>query len=339
MPLNHYGVLKGIPTHFRNSWTSNNHYQVRIDTGNDFFRIAVNVRSKLKPNDLFYQIIDGFQYPVLEFIKNLPTGFSPLGKKANDGSLDYIRGNLLNVQNMKVIPETQDGKNNDLNDHFDFYVQRAIKEKATIYAFGERWFPAKPNDKYFPDTPDQGIHDIHMNQGNAAPGQFAKDNGVWQDGGMMLHFPENDNWVALFLRFQSQAIHTNNITGAPLPGQPPPDPEPGPGIVSAPSIKIMAALVNPAGLEEGNEKVLIFNPTTSPVKLDGWSLVNKMQKGHPLAGTIPSGEVKTINMPKTVPLSNDGGTITLLDNVTQKIDGVSYTKVQAKKEEGAWLVF
>ncbi|NUO03051.1 MAG: hypothetical protein HUU01_20775 [Saprospiraceae bacterium] len=64
-----------------------------------------------------------------------------------------------------------------------------------------------------------------------------------------------------------------------------------------------------------------------------------MQKKHPLEGTLASGEAKTIVMPKTVPLYNDGGTITLSNEANQKVDGVSYTKAQAKKEEGSWLVF
>ena len=340
MPLKHYGVLKGTPTNYRNSWTSNNHYQVRIDAGGDFFRIAVNVRSKLNPHDLFYAIVEDFQHPILEQIRDLPTGFSTLEKKPNKGALDYIRGNLMQIGDMKIIPESQTGKNNDLNDLFDFYVQKAIDEKALIYAFGERWFPSKPNDKYFKNTPDQGIHDIHMNQGNDAQGQFAKDNGVWQDGGLLFHFPAAGNWVAVFLRFQSQAIHTDDTTGAPITApQPTPIEEPVPEAeIEVPGVTIMAALVNPEGPEEGNEKVMLFNPTPGPISLEGWGILNNSKRKHPLQGVISSGQTVTLTMPAGFPLSNKGGIITLVNAAGLKVHGVSYTKAQAQKE-GFWLLF
>ena len=44
-----------------------------------------------------------------------------------------------------------------------------------------------------------GIHDIHMNQGNSQ--HFRQDDGVWQDGGLLLHYPAQDQWVGIFLAF------------------------------------------------------------------------------------------------------------------------------------------
>jgi hypothetical protein len=56
---------------------------------------------------------------------------------------------------------------------------------AIVYAFGQRWGPeAGQPDKIFGFRPGDGIHDIHMNQGNSAA--FRNDDGVWQDGGMIL---------------------------------------------------------------------------------------------------------------------------------------------------------
>jgi uncharacterized protein YukJ len=55
------------------------------------------------------------------------------------------------------------------------------------------------------------VHDIHLNQGNS--GRFVRDDGVWQDGGLLLHFPTGDQWVAIFLAFQGQTWHTDDVTG------------------------------------------------------------------------------------------------------------------------------
>ena len=60
--------------------------------------------------------------------------------------------------------------------------------------------PTKPTLGF---VPGNGIHDIHMNQGNV--GSFVRDDGVWQDGGVLFHFPGEQQWTAIFLKFQSQS--------------------------------------------------------------------------------------------------------------------------------------
>ncbi len=50
-----------------------------------------------------------------------------------------------------------------------------------------------------------------MNQGNDPTHQG--DDGVWQDGGLLFHFPKQDQWVAIFLRFQSQSWHSDDNAG------------------------------------------------------------------------------------------------------------------------------
>ncbi|HWD97544.1 MAG TPA: DUF2278 family protein, partial [Bryobacteraceae bacterium] len=60
----------------------------------------------------------------------------------------------------------------------------------------------------------QGIHDIHMNQGNP-PGSFEKDNAIWQDGALFLELPATNQWIAVFLAFQTESWMTDN-NGNPL---------------------------------------------------------------------------------------------------------------------------
>ncbi len=111
---------------------------------------------------------------------------------------------------MKALPFDMPGPDNDLNEQFDKYVQWARgKEEALLYAFGERWKPKSKRDKYFGFVPANGIHDIHMNQGNV--GGFTKEGGVWQDGALLINFPVVARWMAIFLKFQSQAWHTDDV--------------------------------------------------------------------------------------------------------------------------------
>ena len=53
-----------------------------------------------------------------------------------------------------------------------------------------------------------GIHDIHMNQGNVE--KWKGDNGIWQDGGILIHFEKEEEWIGIFLAFQSQSWCTDD---------------------------------------------------------------------------------------------------------------------------------
>jgi len=50
-----------------------------------------------------------------------------------------------------------------------------------------------------------------MNQGNK--GNHEYENGVYQDGGLLIHYPPQNTWTAIFLAFQSQSWDTDDNTG------------------------------------------------------------------------------------------------------------------------------
>jgi hypothetical protein len=162
---------------------------------------------------------------------------------------------------------------NYLADKLDHFVERAAADPAArIYAFGQRWGPeASIRDKVFGFLPGNGVHDIHMNLGNSQ--QFRGDDGVWQDGGLLLRYPTQDQWVAIFLAFQSQAWHTDDRTGHAIP-----TPEPGEPDHTA---RIVAALVNPAGPAPEAETVTLVN--ASPQSHRSGRLVD------PGSGEAPAG--------------------------------------------------
>ena len=125
-----------------------------------------------------------------------------------------------------------------------------------------------------------------MNQGNA--GRFAADDGVYQDGGVLVHFPDQQEWTAIFLKFQSQSWHTDDKTGHAVTGRrlrrlvhrsrrvhpPPSDPD---GLV-----RIVAALVNPTQSPEV-EVVTLLNTAPHDVDLAGWALLDTQKKRLPLS--------------------------------------------------------
>ncbi len=332
MPLHQYGVLKGRPIQKRLGMGQSPHYQIHLVDEDTDYRIAINVKSKLSPSELLYVVDERFQHPLLAELETQPMGFTLLSSQPDSLSLDFIRGNLFDRQNLIPLPHDVPGPDNDLNEKIDAHITRALSdEDAIVYAFGERWGPeADRRDKYFGFRPGNGIHDIHMNQGNV--GRFVRDDGVWQDGALFIHFPNEEQWIAIFLAFQSQSWHTDDQTGHTIPMSTEKDPQ---GL-----LKIIAAQVNPQGGDVGKETVTLLNPTPNQVDISGWGILDKNERREEIAElSINSGEAMRITLTGMgAQLSNKGGIITLIDEKGMKIDGVSYTKKDADRQ-GWTLVF
>lgn len=325
MPLNKYGVLVGRAVDFRREGgTDSPHYQVRIDAAGTGYRLAVNVLSQESPSELLYVADDDFRHPVTASVAGLGAGWHDLAPRAG---LDFVRGNLFSRTAARPLPPDVSGPDNDLSDFLDHYVKRAIADPgALVYAFGERWGPETgKKDKVFGFKPGNGVHDIHMNQGNSE--RFRGDDGVWQDGGLLLRV--NGRWVGIFLAFQSQAWHTDDATGHAI-AEPPPE-------ADGSAIRILAAMVNPIGGAPERETVLLLNASPSAVDLTGWTLADRMKQTCTLPpGPLAAGQVLSVTLNNGVALGNKGGSITLLDHTGLKVAGVAYTAEQAREE--GWTV-
>lgn len=330
MPIAKYGVIKGNAVEAkREDDMSTPHYQIHIVAGNIHYRIAVNILSQLNPPELLFWADENFNHPITATLPKLPTGFTPLQNNAGGQALDFIRGNLFNRKDMQIIPSTLPGSDNDLSDKIEHYVNRAVQESdALIYAFGEPWGPETGiPDKIFGFKPGNGIHDIHMNQGNDQSHQG--EDGVWQDGALIFQFPSSQQWVAVFLAFQSQSWHTDDITGHDITN----------GVLSDDGVmRIIAAMVNPLGPAPERETVTLLNASPETIDLEGWQIADQLKRKHRLSGMIDSGTTITVTLSPQLQLSNKGGLITLLNNNGLKVDGVSYTAYQAQKE-GWTIVF
>jgi uncharacterized protein YukJ len=288
----------------------------------------------MSPSELLFFVDDRFRHPTTAGLPGLPPGFSELQPEPGGLALDFIRGNLFDRTLLRPLPHTLPGPDNDLGDRIEHFVARAIQEQdSELYAFGERWGPEPGNpDKIFGFLPGNGVHDIHMNQGNSP--KFARDDGVWQDGALVFHFPSTDQWVAVFLAFQSQAWHTDDTTGHAITE---PGPTPGPDEPDR-VVRIVGTLVNPIGPAPEPETITLLNASPETVQLAGWSIADRAKNKQTLSGEIPAGAAVTLPVRLPVQLGNKGGIITLLDARGLKVDGVSYIEQQAQRE-GWTLVF
>jgi uncharacterized protein YukJ len=74
-----------------------------------------------------------------------------------------------------------------------------------VIAFGE-FFQNRGRDSTFGSSPELGVHDIHMMQGNS--GNFADDNRINGDGAPFIRFAGGET-VALFVGFSVQSTTTD----------------------------------------------------------------------------------------------------------------------------------
>ena len=178
MPLSKgYACLKGRPIGNRVATGSKPHYQVHVSANGVHYRIAINVPTSAG-SEVQYLVRSHFVHPITDALSGLAQGRIAVPSAPGGIALDFIRGNLAQPWEFVPLPMSAPGPDNDLNEKLDAYVQRAMADElAMVYAFGEPWGPeTNKADDYFGFLPGNGIHDIHMNQGNPR-GAFFNDNG------------------------------------------------------------------------------------------------------------------------------------------------------------------
>jgi uncharacterized protein YukJ len=205
--IKNYGLFVGKPTDFTaersNIDSKSPHIQLYFQDDNGRHRAAINVKSTDRHDSrLVYWLNRTLQNSITDKFKDLGTGFQSL--QGEDG-LDYIRQELVKIDDGLVLPSDAPGPNNDIIDELTPILQDGIDRNATIYIFGSKF-----DDD---DGSGDGIHDVHMNQGSLP--HFA--NGVFQDGGLFLYF-EDGHWEGVFLAFASQKVPTYDDTGKPKHG-------------------------------------------------------------------------------------------------------------------------
>jgi len=110
--------------------------------------------------------------------------------------------------------------------------------------------------------------------------------------------------------------------------------------IIASNIRIIAALINPAGDDPGKETVTLINTGDSDTSLQKWRLLDRNNRAQLLPEiNIAAGEtLRFILDPAAIQLSNKGGQIALLDMENAIRHTVTYSKGQVK-EDGRTILF
>jgi uncharacterized protein YukJ len=175
--------------------------------------------------EVLYAIEEGFMPPDLAGLLALPMGMTPLTSAPGGLALDYVRSTvggapMITKAQMTLLPQfnakaktggaeeqmIQQARAKALENAVVTLLNMTIADKdGVIYAFGSAF-----SDKGKVD----GIHDIHMNQGNPA-NNHSGDNGVWQDGALLISLPSKGTWTAVFIAFQTESW-TTDAAGNPV---------------------------------------------------------------------------------------------------------------------------
>ncbi|KAL3462425.1 hypothetical protein BJX64DRAFT_259123 [Aspergillus heterothallicus] len=348
MPVATYGVWKAHPIHyvverrrddlksphlslyFHDLESSKPKYDCTLQRQDKniqgLYRAVINVKSGLAdPHDsrLVYWVnhqID--QNPLADELTDLRHGFhAGVDQVANQCSLDYIRNSLFNTSDGRLLPHEVAGQFTNIIDVLEPNIQRAIHENADVYLFGSQ------------DSSGTFMHKMHMNQGNIR--KYRPDDGVFQDGGLVINFPKTNSWIGFFIAFASQAVHTDDTTGHEITGVTWSD-FLRPDIIEE-SVVIQEAYVNPE--DSRTRSITLSNKTSRALRLEHWTIRNK-------AGDIQILPENASLRPKIdqlfdlpdCPLSDHGDTIILANEQGMKIDGVSYSAKQAGIK-GSSIVF
>ncbi len=211
MPIPNYSVLQGQPTAGKVVTGASTHYQITMQATGGPFTVAVNIQST-DGSEVLYAIVDNFQPPEPASLLALSSGMHALPSQPGGLALDFVREQIngepmITLAQMTLLPESATPKDHatPLENAVDTLLNQAVAEKGKIFAFGSAYADSGQVD---------GIHDIHMNQGNPL-NSYGKDNGIWQDGAIFIYLPSTQNWTAIFIAFQTESWDTDN-SGNPI---------------------------------------------------------------------------------------------------------------------------
>lgn len=228
MPIPKYSVLKGRPTAGKVVSGSSAHYDITVRTTAGSFTVAVNIES-VDGSEVLYAIEPDFTPPDTAGLAALTAGVTPLPSEPGGLALDFVRSTvngkpMITRAAMTLLPiatstsafleeDRRAGRApaheaaHALENAVVTLLNQAVADPdSTVYAFGSAYADGGTVD---------GIHDIHMNQGNPV-NNHGNENGIWQDGALFLSLPGQGTWTAVFLAFQTESWNTGS-NGNPVP--------------------------------------------------------------------------------------------------------------------------
>ncbi|WP_233808992.1 DUF2278 family protein [Paraburkholderia sp. HP33-1] len=330
-----YSHLKGKIDRFKPAPSGNPHLWMLVDGGSDSFFATVNVQSsKDAPGSpvaetyLYFLVDEDFRHPIVADLKELRPGLDRLERSCAEGALDYIKGNLFDPRRMRVLP-SQSAGGDDLIHRLEALLGLAREQNDDIVIIGSQFRTSRgQTDAVFGETPEYGIDNTHMAQGDPPEiDAHLHENGAWHDGAIFLLSTTTDRVTAIFLAFQTQAWQTD-AHGQPVDGTtgfeaPRYDFSGGELGNLLPAPAPVAELTSLNRLADGSGLLVIANMSRRPLDLSGWSVTTADTSLDLPNTTIEPGQPLSVELTSSF-VVDTGGILSLLDARSLKVDGVAY---------------
>jgi hypothetical protein len=211
MPLPNYGVLCGTFDHFEKESPDNFgkwfHGFIYVNTPNGIYQCAVDVNS---PTGQFeYMMLGGLDPTLFANVSALSNGYHELPRTSASGAIDYIRSPLVNQAKgclalILGLMNSIFGTNKKVwtinaGDEALDKLSAMITNSTRLYVFGAPYTYG-----------GNGVHDIHLNQGDPPGSQWYAANGIWQDGCVIAARPGETKLSGYFGKFVTQSLNTDN---------------------------------------------------------------------------------------------------------------------------------
>ncbi|ABL66152.1 YukJ family protein [Chlorobium phaeobacteroides] len=209
MPLKDgYGVLIGTmhsclcdQSHQKGSYY---HCNLKVRVGRSLFRCPIDLDSKQTADGVQWRVIKPEQRAYKKFLR-YPDGWHELSSTPHSGALDYYRSKALKPTQACVDAVEYITVENG-SDRFD-HAESPWKNGTGVVAFGDLEPYLKKAVRVFvfgePFRNGKGVHNIHQNQGDPPESRWAQENGIWQDGGVMV-LEKNLVVTAFLCKFRTQ---------------------------------------------------------------------------------------------------------------------------------------
>lgn len=198
-----YGILRGRLERVEDR--GNFIYLLINSGGKRQYQVAVDVENIKEPSNpiSIYTKDDliGRNHPGEE--NDVTVGFTLLDKNRNSGALDYLQDTRISILRSKDFENIS--KRMLLNK-----FMRADNGIAEIYIWGSRVELTPDIDNVFKlPSPAYEIQNVHFNQGTPNGSPHYNENGVWQDGGILIASNSSEKSSYIIIKFKSQTFNVD----------------------------------------------------------------------------------------------------------------------------------
>ena len=208
-----YGVLVGTLQNYYCDHAVNDgtyyHCNLKVRARGKIFRCPVDLDSKNDAHGLQWRVVE-LPPEALHQILYFQEGWHPLDSLPGSGAIDYYRSPELQptYNSREVAPDS------DNNEEEDGTLRTSWKYGTGPAAFRDLEPLLKHSRKLFifgePFRTGKGVHNIHQNQGDPPESKWHHENGIWQDGAVVIL--RRDKTVAAFLcKFNTQHFFSDSV--------------------------------------------------------------------------------------------------------------------------------